>query len=77
MVILCHQITCNVQIGCFPLSVEELLRNVAVLLDRVLDNDSQLLEEWSSREFVEAVCEAMQQTRLASTMQAAVPAFFS
>ena len=42
---------------------EDLLRNTAVLLDKLLDSSEDLLGQWTSRDLVEVICEAAEQTR--------------
>lgn len=42
---------------------EDLLRSTAVLLDSLLDSSEQLLKQWASKELVEAICEAAEQSR--------------
>ncbi len=43
--------------------IEDLLRSTAVLLDRLLDSDEDLLIQWSTKDLVEGVCEAAEQAR--------------
>ena len=40
-----------------------LLRNAATLLDTVLDSSDEVLKAWCGEPLVEAICEAVQQTR--------------
>ena len=41
----------------------DLLGSVSELLDKLLDMDDNLLEEWSTPELVNRVCEALKQVR--------------
>ena len=43
--------------------LDDLLRNAASLLDSVLDGSDELLKEWCTLPLVEAICEAVEQTR--------------
>lgn len=45
---------------------EDLLKNVAVLLDKLLDSSNELLNDWTTKDLLLAICEACEQTRLSS-----------
>eukprot|EP00731_Ephydatia_muelleri_P007113 Em0003g1361a len=45
---------------------EDLLKNVAVLLDKLLDCSDELLNDWATKDLLLAICEACEQTKLSS-----------
>ena len=47
----------------FSMSAEDLLRLITEMLNTVFDLDSNLLSLWAKPELVQALCEAMAQTR--------------
>ena len=44
-------------------NAEDLLKNVAVLLDKLLDSSNELLNDWTTKDLLLAICEACEQTR--------------
>ena len=44
-------------------NTEDLLKNVAVLLDKLLDCSDELLNDWATKDLLLAICEACEQTK--------------